>query len=109
MKTTILIFTMIFGMGIVAQAQESKNKSNIRTVKLNVSGMTCEKGCANRIENSIYKKKGVKECDVNFDKKVATIVYDEKKITKEELVKIIEQCSTDNESIEPYKAVEIKE
>lgn len=85
-----------------------KNESSIKTVKFNVSGMTCQKGCADRIQNTLYKQKGVKECEVNFDKGIATIVYDEKKIKKEEFVKIIEQCSTENESIEPYKAEEIK-
>lgn len=86
---------------------ESNNEGSIRTVKYNISGMTCEKGCANRIQNSIYKKKGVKECEVSFEKGIATIVYDENKIKKEEIVKIIENCSNENESVQPYKAVEI--
>ena len=83
------------------------NESKIKTVKFSVSGMTCEAGCAKRIEGTLYKQKGVKSSEVSFDKNVATIIYDETKISKEELVKIIEQCSRDNESIQPYKAVEI--
>ena len=90
------------------KSTEPKNESSIKTVKYNISGMTCEKGCANRIQNSIYKQKGVKDCEVNFDKKIATITFDESKIKKEDLVKIIEQCSKDNESSQPYHAEEIK-
>lgn len=87
---------------------DSNNNGYIKSVKFNITGMTCQKGCADRIQNKIYKQKGVKECEVNFEKGLATITYDSRKISKEEFVKIIEQCTNENESIEQYKAVEVK-
>ena len=54
-----------------------------------VSGMSCT-GCAQGIEKNLKRKEGVIEASVNFAAEKAHIEFDKDKLTKEELVKIIE-------------------
>lgn len=83
-----------------------KAGSPVKTVKYKITGMTCEEGCAKGIQNALYKRKGVKSSEVNFVTGIATIVYDERKVTREELRKIIESYNGDGGTLF-YKAEEI--
>jgi len=62
----------------------------MRTLELKIGGMTCESGCAKGIENSVYKIKGVKKSQVNYDTQIATFIFDANKTSKEEIIKVVE-------------------
>jgi len=71
-------------------SQSKKEKKAFHTLELKITGMTCEVGCANGIESSVYKIKGVKKSKVNFDAQTATIIFDKNKTSQEEIIKAIE-------------------
>lgn len=58
-----------------------------------INGMTCAMGCAKTIEKKIAKMDGVKSAIVDFDKKLATVEYDEAKVTPVLLEKTVTKVS----------------
>lgn len=90
-KITIALLTFIMFVSIKhVNAQDKKQKKELQTIELKISGMTCAEGCAKGIESSVYRIKGVKKSTVNFDTQTATIVFDASKTSKEEIIKNIE-------------------
>ena len=49
---------------------------NLRTMSLDIEGMTCEIGCARTIQAKLSKTEGIKTAVVNFDKKEGIVEYD---------------------------------
>ena len=78
--------------------------TNLKTVALNVEGMTCEIGCAKTIEQKLSKIEGVQSAKVNFEKKEAEIKFDSIAVNIEKLSAAIESTGDG----ETYKASEIK-
>ena len=79
------------------------------TSKFNVDGMMCGKGCVNKIKNHIGSLDGVKSCDVDFDKAIMTVEYDESKLTDQLIInklhdKTTYSCSPKKED-EPKKGL----
>jgi len=62
----------------------------MKNIDLKISGMHCA-SCAVNISSSIKKEKGVKDANVNYANAKARIEFDESKISKEEIEKIIIQ------------------
>ena len=54
---------------------------------LQVDGMRCAYSCTGKVSNVIENIKGVKKCDVDFEKGVATVVFDEKQIDSKNIIK----------------------
>lgn len=52
---------------------------NIKTIKLDVSGMTCE-GCENTIESALTKVEGVASVEASHINAIATISFDSTKL-----------------------------
>ncbi|AFD07391.1 heavy-metal-associated domain-containing protein [Solitalea canadensis] len=73
-------------------------KGKVQTVFFKVSGMTCADGCAKGIEKALYKHKGVKQSEVNFETGVAKVVFDQSKLSIDQMKKIIEDFSPEGES-----------
>lgn len=71
-------------------------------VSLNLSGMTCEMGCAKTIESKLAKKEGVLEAKVIFTDSLATIKYDANKVKKADLIAFVEGIGDG----QTYKAIE---
>jgi len=69
-------------------------KDNTTLVK--VDGMMCSYSCAGKVSTVVQSMKGVKECSVDFEKGIATVVYDEKEVVEKD---IVEGLSKDT----PYK------
>ncbi len=67
-----------------------------------IEGMTCAMGCAKTIETKIAKMNGVKSASVDFDKKLATVEYDEAKVTPALLEKTVTKISS------TYKVMNMK-
>ncbi|WP_442266208.1 cation transporter [Tenacibaculum sp. ZS6-P6] len=80
----------------------SATLAKAETLSLNISGMTCEMGCAKTIESKLVKKEGVYEAKVVFNDSIATIKYNGDKLNKTDLMAFIESVG-DGES---YKVSE---
>ena len=63
--------------------------ADLETVSLNVTGMTCQIGCAKKIQSDLSKKDGVASAKVVFKDSLATIEYDKNKTSKEDLIAFI--------------------
>lgn len=59
-------------------------------VSLNLSGMSCEMGCAKVIESKLAKKEGVLNAQVIFADSIATVKYDANKVNKADLISFVE-------------------
>ncbi len=96
------IFALLFALtiGFTACKNEEKKEvkevvnteasiAKIENVSLNISGMTCEIGCAKTIESKLSKKDGVAKAKVVFQDSLATIAFDANKTSKEDLITFI--------------------
>ena len=70
--------------------QKTDPKAAKATAELNIEGMTCPMGCAKFIENKVGESKGVAECTVDFDNKLAHIQFDDSQTSENELTALIE-------------------
>ncbi len=78
--------------------------ANTQTVSLNISGMTCEIGCAKTIQSKLSKKEGVRSAKVIFTDSIATVEFDANKTSKKDLIAFVDGIAGG----ELYKATEIK-
>ena len=62
----------------------------IETVSLNISGMTCEIGCAKTIQSKLSKKEGVTSAKVIFTDSLATVQFDANRTSKKDLISFID-------------------
>jgi mercuric ion binding protein len=92
-----LFLTASFLTNCKSEANKGESKENKETVvakaemlSLNVSGMSCEIGCAKTIESKLAKKEGVLEAKVVFSDSLATIKYDANKLDKASLIAFVE-------------------
>ena len=71
----VLFFSCLF-------AEDSK-------VNLKIDGMMCAYSCASKVSEIVQNMKGVEECSVDFASGIAEVVYDDKKIDSEKIVKFL--------------------
>ena len=62
--------------------------------EFNVKGMVCAGGCANKIKMHINSLDGVSKCDIDFDKSLLTVEYDESKMDDSIILKTINEKTT---------------
>ncbi|OAV69750.1 Zinc-transporting ATPase [Bacteroidales bacterium Barb7] len=95
MKTKLTkLFVCLFALCTLvcanAAAQDKKADKKKKTAEVTfVVSMFCE-NCKAKIERHIAWEKGVKELNVNLDKKLVTIGYDPSKTNEEALKKALE-------------------
>ncbi len=82
--------------------QKTEVTTNTKELSLNVSGMTCEIGCAKKIASDLSKKEGVLEANVVFNDSIATVKYDGNITNKADLIAFVEGIG----SGDMYKASE---
>ncbi|CAM1350292.1 cation transporter [Tenacibaculum insulae] len=82
--------------------QKTEMAANAKELSLNISGMTCEIGCAKKIASDLSKKEGVLKANVVFNDSIATIKYDANITNKADLIAFVEGIG----SGEMYKASE---
>lgn len=98
----IKAITILFAMFVIANtglnAQSSSNAtkkeatvSTIKTVDLEVEGMSCQKGCADGIDKKFKTVSGILKSKTKLDTGISSITYDESKIRVPELISIIEK------------------
>lgn len=72
---------------------------------LQITGMHCA-SCAITINKALKKKNGVQFADVNFSSAKAMVEFDEKKINKKDLIKVVENAGYKTEIVEQKNAFE---
>ena len=83
-----------------------------KRIHLNVGGMTCI-NCQVKIENGLNTVDGVMEASVSFSKGTADILYDESRISKKNIIKVIEDLEYEvlspkrSTSFDPVRSVSI--
>ena len=77
------------------QVMEVKNElpKDLTNIEIEITGMTCEIGCARLIQSKLYKTEGVSFAEVSFEKGNGKITYDANRISNEELKAIIENIA----------------
>jgi len=89
MKTKLIVLAMLFfPFKIYGQTIHSSEKKNQEEVTF-IVGMHCL-GCKERIEKAISMERGVKDINIDFEKKEVTIIYKPNKTGIEVLKKAIE-------------------
>ena len=69
-----------------------KKEADVRTVQLEIKGMTCEIGCAKLIQSKLYKTHGVTFAEVHFTDSSGVVTYDANRLTEKDLVEAVEQA-----------------
>jgi len=84
-KTLILLFTISLGLNScdTSKAEKkgentkiSQSESQLKNLEVNISGMTCEIGCAKTIESKVSKMKGVSFSKVSYNDSIGQFTYD---------------------------------
>ena len=120
MKTIKHILTLAL-IAVFAFSCKNENKPEVKTVEVEtetvkeldpnatyakaeftIDGMTCAIGCAAQIQKKIAKMDGVKSANVDFDKKLAMVEYNEAKVTPTTLEEAVAKVS------DTYKVSEMK-
>lgn len=100
LRIFIVFIALAFYAGTV-QAQQSSTKKpnqttlkkgeNMKTIKVEVKGMSCQEGCANGLDATFKKVPGIVTSKTSFDNSLSEITFDESKTTEKEIVAIIEK------------------
>ncbi len=105
MKTIKKIISIFVLVAFILTACKNENKKNVtkkedikkevssvntQKLNLNISGMTCEIGCAKTIQSKLSKKEGVSSAKVIFKDSLAVIKYDVTKTNKKDLIAFVE-------------------
>ena len=77
---------------------------NLQKVSLNISGMTCEIGCAKTIQSKLSKKGGIASAKVIFKDSLAIVEYDANKISKTDIIAFVDGVAGGNS----FRATETK-
>ena len=56
------------------------------TAYIKVDGMQCSYSCSGKVNSVMQKMDGVKESTVDFDKGIATVVFDDQKLETKDIV-----------------------
>ena len=99
MKYTLLILTLALSF-LTA-------KDNTAYIK--VDGMQCSYSCAGKVNSVMQKMDGVKESTVDFDKGIATVVFDDQKLETKDIVEglktntvyTVSECTKKQDTKEP--------
>lgn len=81
-KTLILLFTLSLALSSCDAAKKDKTETiaqtepKLQNLEVNISGMTCEIGCAKTIESKVSKMKGVSFSKVFFKDSIGQFTYD---------------------------------
>ncbi|WBX73772.1 heavy metal-associated domain-containing protein [Tenacibaculum pacificus] len=102
MKIQKIIFALAFVSFLAIGCKNEAKKENTpkvektaavvdkKDISLNISGMTCEIGCARKIASDLSKKEGVLEANVIFKDSIANIKYDANITNKADLISFIQ-------------------
>ena len=64
------------------------------TSTFSVEGMMCAKGCAGKVNKAIKSVEGVKTIDVDFNKSLATVTFDDQKANEGQILAALNTGTT---------------
>jgi copper chaperone CopZ len=85
-----MLFILLAGNAYDLPAQNSKKKEKKTEDVVFLTNIFCD-NCKKKIEKNISWEKGVKNLEVNLEKKTVKILYDPQKVGKEKLQEAIER------------------
>ncbi len=74
------------------ESRVSDSEADVRTVQLDIDGMTCEIGCAKLIQSKLYKTEGVSFAEVHFADSSGVVSYDANRLSEKEIINAVEQA-----------------
>lgn len=76
----------------LGKSKQSKEISvaNLQRISFTIEGMTCAMGCAKTIQEELTALDGVQTATVDFDKKLATVIFDKTIQNPESLTKVVQ-------------------
>src|SRR6266849_686337 len=83
----VKLIAMMVGLGLAGGIAVAKEA----TAEMKVPAMDCA-ACTVVIKKALTQTKGVKNVDLNVDKRTATIVYEDTQVTQAEIQKTIEKA-----------------
>lgn len=90
------------------EAETHIKEADVKTVHLEIKGMTCEIGCAKLIQSKLYKTDGVTFAEVHFADSSGVVTYDANRLSERDLVQAVEKAGGGDlytvSSIEPVTA-----
>jgi len=99
MKLYKIIFSLVLASFVFIGCKDKEAKkeevqkeivtADTKELALNISGMTCEIGCAKFIESKLSKEAGVVDAKVIFNDSTAVVKYDPAKTNKASLVSLV--------------------
>lgn len=60
--------------------------ADLKSIEVEIEGMTCEIGCARTIQSKLSKVNGITYSKVSFESKKGQFTFDENKISEKEIV-----------------------
>ena len=60
---------------------------------LEIDGMACEVMCGGKIKETLAGMTGVVSCDLDFDKKLATVKFDNNSTSKNDMISVIQELN----------------
>ena len=90
------LITIVAGLAMAGGLASAKEV----TAAMRVPGMDCD-ACTVVIRHALAQTKGVKSVDLNVEKRMATIVYEDTQVTESQIQKVIEKSGY---KTEPGKA-----
>ena len=66
---------------------------DLRQVKVDIKGMTCEIGCARLIQSKLYKADGITFAKISFEDSSGIVKFDQNRISEDGIKKIIEKTA----------------
>ena len=89
-----IIYLLVITMALIS-CKESKNEErlktdsnkqvefteNLKSIEVDIEGMTCEIGCARLIQSKLSKVDGVTYTNVDFESKKGVITFDQNKLS----------------------------
>lgn len=80
----------------------SPKETKLDELEMIIEGMTCEDGCAKGIEAALYRLKGVRFSQVNYETKRATVVFDKTKVSRKLVEETIVQFKSAKDESNTY-------
>ena len=76
--------------GSLPESGSETVSEEMRTVEIDISGMTCEIGCAKLIQSKLYKTEGVSFAEVRFTDSTGVVSFDANLLNENDLRKVVE-------------------
>ena len=77
----------------IPQIKKKIAAANLQTARFSVEGMSCAVGCAKTIQEDLTQLEGVQKATVDFETKIATVIFDKSVQNPEKLTTVVEAAA----------------